>query len=145
MEMDEFFNNVLDLLLAAFPRIDTAAIILFNEEKKTLGKGYSRLRKKSGKKPHSYSENVVMKVMEEGKALRMSNMTYEAPDDFDKSDNTLEIGSVLCVPLISNSRTWGAVYVDSLGRPYGFRRDDLLLLNSLSGLLALFVEKNMGP
>lgn len=142
IEVDVFFDKVLDLLLAAFPRIDTAAVILFDEEKKSLEKGYSRLRKNRGKKPHSYSENVVMKVMKDGKALRMSNMTYEAPADFGQSDNTLEIGSVLCAPLISNSRTWGAVYVDSLGRPYGFRRDDLLLLNSLSGLLALFIENN---
>lgn len=145
IEMGDFFDKVLDLLLAAFPRIDTAAIVLFDEEKSVLGKGYSRLRKNTEKKPHSYSENVVMKVMEEGKALRMSNMTYEAPADFGQSDNTLEIGSVLCVPLISNSRNWGAVYLDSLGRPYGFRRDDLLLLNSLSGSLALFIEKNSGP
>ena len=63
VEMDDFFEKVLDLLLAAFPRIDTAAIILFDEEKSVLGKGYSRLRKNPEKKPHSYSEKVVMKVI----------------------------------------------------------------------------------
>jgi hypothetical protein len=145
IEMDLFFDKVLDLFLSAFPRIDTAAIILFDEEKRTLGKGYSRVREKSGKKPHSYSEKVVMKVVKEGKALRMSNMTYEASGAFGKGDNTLEIGSVLCVPLISNSRILGAVYVDSRKRPYGFRRDDLLLLNSITGSLALFIEKTTWP
>jgi GAF domain-containing protein len=85
----------------------------------------------------------VGRVLEEGKAIRMSNTDYEAPDDFSESMSTMKIGSAMCVPVISNSVMRGAIYVDSIHVPYGFRKDDLLLLNSLSGPVAVIIENEM--
>ena len=52
----------------------------------------------------------------------------------------LGIKSVMCVPLISASQVEGAIYVDSLLRPYGFRKDDLCLIMDLSQRTAMAVE-----
>jgi hypothetical protein len=35
----------------------------------------------------------------------------------------------------------GVIYVDSLTGPYGFRKEDLLLLKTLSGPVAVAIEK----
>jgi GAF domain-containing protein len=44
------------------------------------------------------------------------------------------------VPIISASETLGAIYMDSLRSAYGFRKDDMMLLNSVSGYLAAVIE-----
>ena len=73
----------------------------------------------------------------------MSNTTYEDPDSLSDSMSTLQLGSIMCVPMISNSQIRGVIYVDSFREAYGFRKEDLLLLNTLSGPLAVAIEKAM--
>jgi GAF domain-containing protein len=46
----------------------------------------------------------------------------------------------MCVPLINGPLTLGAMYVDSLKRPDGFRKDDLLILLDIGQRVALTVE-----
>jgi hypothetical protein len=43
--------------------------------------------------------------------------------------------------MFSRSQLIGLIYVDSLGRPYGFRKEDLPLFKDLSQMTALAVEK----
>ena len=52
----------------------------------------------------------------------------------------MKIGSVMCVPLVSKSQLWGAIYVDSVDKAYGFRKDDLDLLTALSSPVVLCIE-----
>ena len=146
LSINELVEKVLEYLLDALPRIDTASIILFDSQKDKKGQireVISRSRQEKEKRDKLYSRTVVDRVIQDGKAIRMSNTTYEKPDDFPESKSTIEIGSVLCVPMISNSEMRGAIYVDSLQAPYGFRKDDMLLLNSLSGSVAVAIEKAM--
>ena len=46
----------------------------------------------------------------------------------------------MCVPLISRSKVRWVIYLDSVNKPNGFRKEDLSLLTSLSGPAALAVE-----
>jgi hypothetical protein len=46
----------------------------------------------------------------------------------------------MCVPLISRSQKLGAIYVDSINRPYGFRKEDLSLLTAFASRAALAIE-----
>jgi signal transduction histidine kinase/ActR/RegA family two-component response regulator len=52
----------------------------------------------------------------------------------------MKIKSVMCVPLISKSKIRGAIYVDSVSKPYGFRKEDLSLLSALSSPAAIAIE-----
>ena len=88
----------------------------------------------------SYGKAVVDRVMSDGKAIRMSNTAYEPDAGLGGDEGGAMIKSVLCVPLIISEQICGAIYVDSHKVPYGFRRDDLLLLNSLSGSVAVAIE-----
>lgn len=131
---------VLDSILQALPRVDRAAVILLDEKNAEKKDTVSRSRKEGKQSAMRYSRSVVDRVIREGKAVRMSDTNYETTPDFSASISTLRIGSLLCVPLVSREKTRGILYVDSLSGPYGFRKDDLLLLNAMSGSLALAIE-----
>jgi hypothetical protein len=133
-------RETLAYLLEALPRIDRAAIILLDQDRRRE-EVFSRGRDvQAVDSPPPYSRMIVDRVIKEGRAIRMSNTTYEVPENLSDTVYRLKIRSVLCVSLISNSRVRGAIYLDSIRAPYGFRRADLLLLNSLSGQMAVAVE-----
>jgi pSer/pThr/pTyr-binding forkhead associated (FHA) protein len=139
-EMRESCERVLQFLLDALPRVDRAALLLVDEETGEVNEVVSLAKGNLEAPAQRFSRSVVERVTKEGKAMRMSDTAYEAPEEFSENMNTLKIRSVLCVPLVAGGRTLGVIYVDSIRGPYGFRKDDLLLLNSLSGPVALAIE-----
>jgi len=141
--INEIFEKLLEYLMDALPRVDRGAILLYDDQKGDIKEVFSKSRQDPWDEAVRYSRTIVGRVLEEGKAIRMSNTDYEAPDDFSESMSTMKIGSAMCVPVISNSVMRGAIYVDSIHVPYGFRKDDLLLLNSLSGPVAVIIENEM--
>jgi len=143
LSINEIFEKFLEYLMDALPRVDRGAILLYDNEKGDIKEVFSKSRQDPWDEAVRYSRTIVGRVLEEGKAIRMSNTDYEAPDDFSESMSTMQIGSAMCVPVISNSVMRGAIYVDSIHVPYGFRKDDLLLLKSLSGSVAVIIENEM--
>jgi pSer/pThr/pTyr-binding forkhead associated (FHA) protein len=140
LSLREMLDRVLESVLETLPRIDRATLVLLDTEKQEIRDIINRSREDKKDTGRHYSRTVVDRVIRERKAVRMSNTTFEAPSDLSASVDTLEVGSLLCVPLMSNETTYGVLYVDSLSQPYGFRKDDLLLLNAMSGALALSIE-----
>ena len=141
--INDFLEKILELLLDTFPRIDTTAILLFDNMQGQINDIISKSRYEPGGKALHYSKKVVDKVIHDRKTIRMSDTKYEAREDYSEGNDTAEIGSILCVPMISNSEVRGAIYIDSIRGPYGFRKEDMTLLRSLSGPLAIAVEKAM--
>ncbi len=140
LNLQELLQSALASILEALPRVDRAILILLEKDREEIREIIARSRKDTQDTSKKYSHSVVTRVIRERKALRMSNTGFEAPADLSASVSTLEIGSLICVPLVSNEKTRGVLYVDSLKGPYGFRKDDLLMLNALSGALALSIE-----
>jgi putative methionine-R-sulfoxide reductase with GAF domain len=138
---DAFLEKVVTYLMETLPRIDTAAILLYDIHKREIRKVISNAREGIAKGSDIYSRSIVKQVLRDRKPIRMSNINYENPDDLSDSTSTMQMGSIMCVPMISDSEIWGVIYVDSIRAPYGFRKEDLLLLNALSGLVALAIEK----
>jgi pSer/pThr/pTyr-binding forkhead associated (FHA) protein len=149
LTIEEFLEKVIDYFFDALPRIDRAAIFLFDSQNKQVTKVIGRPRDKQVDERLSYSKTVVERVMSEGKAIRMSNTAYEPDSRLGGDEGAAMIKSVLCVPMMISAQICGAIYVDSYRVPYGFRRDDLLLLNSLSGSVAVAIEnarlRGLGP
>lgn len=143
LNINEIFEKLLEYLMDILPRVDRAAVLLYDLQKGDIKEVISRSRQDPCDATVRYSRTIVGRVLEERKAIRMSNTDYEGPDDLSDSMSTMKIGSVMCVPVISNSKMRGAIYVDTIQAPYGFRRDDLLLLNSLSGPVAVVIENQM--
>jgi signal transduction histidine kinase/ActR/RegA family two-component response regulator len=70
----------------------------------------------------------------------MSDTRNADDSERSKSMELMKIRSVMCVPLVSKSQTRGIIYVDSIKRPYGFRKEDLALLTALSSPAAIAIE-----
>jgi pSer/pThr/pTyr-binding forkhead associated (FHA) protein len=140
LTIDEFLEKVIDYFFDALPRIDTAAVFLFDSQNKQVTKVVGRPRDKQEGERLSYGKTVVKRVMSEGKAIRMSNTAYEPDPGLGGDEGAAMIKSVLCVPMMISAQICGAIYIDSHRVPHGFRRDDLLLLNSLSGSVAVAIE-----
>ena len=140
---DEMLQKVLELLLETLPRIDRAAILHFDSQRGKITGMIARSRRDQagkGEGASHYSRKVVERVLRNGEAVMISNTTQDKPLDFSENMDTLSIKAILCVPMIIRSKTCGAIYVDSLRGPYGFRDEDLLLLQSLSGSMAVVIE-----
>ncbi len=143
LEISEALEMILDSMFETLPRIDRVSIILFDNQKNKLKEVVTRSRQDEAKGAIHYSHTVLDRVAKKGKAIKVSNTTYEAQPEPLESMDTLQIRSVLCVPMIINKKTRGAIYVDSRRGPYdSSRKEDLLLLNSLSGFIAAAIEKS---
>jgi pSer/pThr/pTyr-binding forkhead associated (FHA) protein len=141
---NELFEKTLGHLLDFFQRTDRAAIFLFEvnkEWKKVIQNIVYLCREDNGKRKFSFSQKLINQIILTGKAVRMSDTNYERQADFAESTIILQIKSVVCVPIISAGEMLGALYLDSLQSAYSFRKDDLMLLNSVSGYLAALIEK----
>jgi hypothetical protein len=143
LEINQMLEMILDAMFETLPRIDSVSIILFENQKNKLKEVVTRSRQDEAKRAIQYSHTVLDRVAKNGKAIKLSNTTYEAQAESVASMDTLQIRSVLCVPMIIRKKTRGAIYVDSRQGPYdSSRKEDLLLLNSLSGFIAAAIEKS---
>ena len=136
----ELCEKVVDFLLQNLPRIDRATIMLSDPETLAITTVFSRTRSGQNGTVSPYSRQVVEKTLRTGKSVRMSNTRYESDEQLSETIEGLKIKSLMCVPMMCNNRIRGAIYVDSLTRPYAFRKEDLMLLNGLSGPVAVAIE-----
>jgi sigma-B regulation protein RsbU (phosphoserine phosphatase) len=143
LDIHEVLEMILDSMFETLPRIDRVSILLFDNQQNKLKEAVTRSRQGEEKGTIPYSHTVLDRVAKNGKAIKVSNTTYEAQPEPLESMDTLQIRSVLCVPMIMNKKTRGAIYVDSRQGPYdSSRKEDLLLLNSLGGFIAAAIEKS---
>ncbi|UCF83825.1 MAG: FHA domain-containing protein [Desulfobacteraceae bacterium] len=143
LSIDEIIDRVLEYLLDAFPRIDRVAILLSDNNKNEIRRVISRSRQDPEELHFIYNRKIVSQVMTEGKPVSVADTHRETQDNLESGMGTVQIESVMCVPMISSSEILGAIYIDSIRSPSGFRKDDMLLLESLSGPVAVAIEKAM--
>jgi len=129
----------LDLL----KRLDRGAFILVDTETGEITGLIPILRKSAGDSIKVYSKTIVNRVMKERKPVIMLDTSQEDKANLSESMELMKIRSVMCVPLISRSKMRGVIYVDSINRPHGFRREDLSLLTALS-IPAAYAIENAG-
>jgi hypothetical protein len=140
LNIDEILENILRDLLLLLKRIDRGAFILVNRQTGELSEPISHLRKENGDSSRSFSRTIVNRVVKRGKPVVMLDTLNEDEADLSASMHSMKVRSVMCVPLISRSQLRGVIYLDSVNKPYGFRRDDLSLLSALSVPTAIAIE-----
>jgi len=141
-DINEISKKILDHILSHLNRVDRGAIILLTDDESgalsevVISKS-KRTKDDTGKE---YSRPVVDRVIKDKEAVLISNVQDE--DEIELSDTLKlsKIESVICVPMISGSKIRGAIYIDSIEKPYSFRKADLSLINELSNLAAIAIE-----
>jgi pSer/pThr/pTyr-binding forkhead associated (FHA) protein len=140
MDIKETLETILDYVSDLLNRIDRGIILLVDHETGKISDVISIIKKSSDDTTTIYSRTVVDQVLRDGAPVIISDTHAEAESDFSASLKLMKIRSVMCVPLISGSIVRGVIYLDSVNKPNGFRKEDLSLLTSLSGPAALAVE-----
>jgi len=138
--MHQVLERILDSALSLLRRIDRGAIVLLNPETGEIGDVVFKTKNPNREKGTQYSREVVDRVIQSGEAVMVSDSDLQTENDLPETLKLLRIQSVICVPMISKAKMRGVFYADSITRPYGFRREDLHLLNALSSPLAMAVE-----
>jgi len=138
--LNELCERALDSIIGLLKRIDSGFIFLFDPDSGKISKIASRFRGGTKADTPRYSRSLVRRAVGEGKAVMILDTATK--DKADLSDSMEEIGikSVICVPLVGKLGARGAIYLQSVNVAYGFRKDDLLFLTSLSTPIALAIE-----
>jgi 3',5'-cyclic-nucleotide phosphodiesterase len=135
-------EKILGYIFDLLKRIDRGAIILIDKETGEISEVITKFKSHINGSDMRYSPDVVDQVIEDGKAVIVLDSSAEDEDEDDLSDTLkiLKIGSVMCVPLIIRSKIRGVIYVDSIEKPHGFRKEDLSLFKALSSRAAIAIE-----
>lgn len=134
-------EKVLGHILYFLKRIDRGAFVLVDPVTLKISESICKSTKPSGDLAPPYWEEAVQKTVNTRKPMVYSK-TYTANEEVVADTlKVLKIESVLAIPLISGSKIMGAMYFDSLERPDGFRKDDLLLLLEIGQRVALAIEE----
>jgi len=139
--LDEVLEEILDHILELLGRIDRGVFILFDPDTKIATKVISKSYDQCNESIPLYCGDVVERVIKNKRPVVVSNARSLQEDALTDTLKTLNIESVICLPLISGSRIMGAMYFDSRRRLYGFSRDDVLLFKNLSRRIVGALEK----
>lgn len=145
--VNEVTSKLLDHILNHFLRVDRVVIILCveNEKGEITETVVTRSRKKGDSMDDNYSRAIVDRVISNKKPIVIPNTLHERELDLSETLKLLKIGSVMCAPIVKESKIIGVLYIDSYDKPYGFRDDDLSLLSRLSDLTANALETYLVP
>ena len=139
-DVQEILEIFMDALFDCLKRIERGAILLIEPGSNEVKEIIARSRVEGETKHIRYSKSIVNRVISEGEPLVMADTSLAKETDLSDSIRSMKIRSVMCVPLISRAHVRGAIYVDSLTEPHGFRKDDLRLLTALATPAAIALE-----
>jgi pSer/pThr/pTyr-binding forkhead associated (FHA) protein len=139
----EILEKIIRHIMEVLKRIDRGLIFLVNLETGEIGDAISISKNNDPKCVRGYSRTIVDRVVREAKPLSMMDTLAEPELNLSESIRINKIRSVMCVPLISRARVMGVIYVDSVQRPNGFRKEDVDLLTALSSPAALAIENSL--
>jgi hypothetical protein len=138
----QMLREVLGHIFHHLKRIDRGAFVLIDSGSLDAKSVVCKVNKSGEDSTFTYSEEVVKSVLKAGKPVVYSKSYVEDRNGLVDTLKVLKIESVMCIPLIGGTGVIGAVYLDSLKRPDGFRRDDLLDLLDIAQRIAVTVESD---
>lgn len=140
LPVNETLEKILNYVFDFLKRIDRAAFILVDPKTEKILDSISRTAKPSADTTIEYCPDIVTGVIENRKPFVISNVDVRMDPELIETLKILRIESVMCVPLLSSSQIMGALYIDSLERPFGFRKEDLSLFVDLCQRTALAIQ-----
>lgn len=140
LDINETLEKILNYILDFLKRTERGFFLLVDDETGEISESISIFKKSKDDNTDMYSRTIVDRVIREGKAVIMSNTLMEDEANLSESMKLMKIKSVMCVPLISRSKIRGVIYIDSINKPYAFRRGDLFLLTALGSSAAIAIE-----
>jgi len=143
LNMKEVMERILHYILELLKRIDRGVIILIDQNTGQPSDVISIIKATKDDCKAAYSRTIVERVIKEREPVSMLDTLEEKEINLSESIRVSGIRSIMCVPLISRSKVMGVIYVDSVNKPHGFRKEDLDLLTALSSPAAVAIENSL--
>lgn len=139
----EIFKVLLDSIFVLFKRIDRCVIITIDDQSGKFSNILYRSRKSVDDPKNIFNRELVEHALMIDKPMMIkdSNIMENEEDKVVESLQLMKIQSAICVPITSLSGHKGVIYIDSLSRAKGFRKNDLALLKDVSGRAARAIDK----
>lgn len=141
LPLKEALNKVVDVIAELLAEIETASVILIDPDTTKIV-FFSHRSKKAKCSTHlKFSPQVLYEVIKRKETVVISDSDAEEVDS--ELASTLKmhgISSVLCVPMIGDSRVRGVLYLHSLKKPYGFTPEDVCLFEEIAQRTDNFVQ-----
>ena len=141
-DLKEISKILLENIFILFKRIDRCVIILFDQETGKVNSIIYRSRKPVKDNKKVYNKEMLKQALLMKKPVMIKD-SNEIEDEYDKVTESLQlmkIRSAMCVPILSCNKIKGAIYLDTLEKPNGFRLSDASLLKDISGRVGLAID-----
>jgi hypothetical protein len=143
LNIKEVLERVLGHIMELLKRIDRGVVVLVDKKTGNISDVISITKTSKDGSARAFSKTIVERVLRERQPVTMLDTMTEDGAALSESMRAMEIRSVMCVPLVSKSEIIGVIYVDSVKKPHGFRKEDLDLLTALSSPAALAIENSV--
>ena len=97
----------------------------------------SRSRKANGGKPPAYIKAVLDQVVKDGKIVTNYFKADEVQDGFSNAQDTVELTTVICLPLMNGQKVRGAISIEGFRDSNPVRQEDFLRMKTIQCLLEL--------
>ena len=138
IKLGEALEKISEQLLEMLPRVDRVAVFVRDKETGEVKQGAMKTRPERESVPFSFE--AVQEAFEEGRAVTVADATGRPSEDAVDDAGTMEIKSLLCVPVTAHGRVFGVLYLDGIEGPYAFRQEDLLWIETVGTLVAYAIE-----
>jgi len=136
--LPEALEKLSEQLLEMLPRLDRVAVFMRDKESGDVKE--RTVKMKAGREPVQFSRRTVQEVFDRGRTVTVADATDRPAADSVGDGGTVEIKSLLCVPMNARGRVLGVLYLDGIEGPYAYRREDLLWIEALGTLVAYAID-----
>jgi putative methionine-R-sulfoxide reductase with GAF domain len=137
IKLGEALEALTEKVLSMLPRIDRVAF--FVRDKESGEAKLAAVKAKPGRETLDFNINAVKEAFDDGKPVTV-DATDHRPEDVKADGGTLEIKSLLCVPMNARGKVFGVLYLDGVEKPYAYRKEDLLWIETAGTLVAYAIE-----
>ncbi|GIW80907.1 MAG: hypothetical protein KatS3mg105_2714 [Gemmatales bacterium] len=140
LDIDELLDKLVAHLLILFPQADRGMVLLCEEGDK-LEVRAQRARRMADENTVLYSRTIVKRALDEGVGIHSEDL--RADDRFQSSTTitTLNLRSMLCVPMIGqDGQRWGVIQLDRFRPGRAFTESDLQLLTAVGLQVGVVLE-----
>jgi len=141
LPVKETLQKILDHILELLKRVERGGFILLDPKNGEIGEIIFRSRKPSDETGVIPYRDVLNRVIQERRPLVVSDVQTEESDEIAETLEISKIRSMMCSPLIKESKVIGAIYVDSRETPNAFRRGDRSLFVDLCQRISVAIDR----
>jgi serine phosphatase RsbU (regulator of sigma subunit)/pSer/pThr/pTyr-binding forkhead associated (FHA) protein len=139
LDLEQLLDKLLDHLMRLFAHADRGMVLLCEEDRLVV-RG-QRSRRDEDATTYPYSRTIVNKALKDGIGILSDDVQGDKRFQTSATITSLDLHSLLCVPLIGqDGRRIGVIQLDRFRPGLPFRSEDLHLLTTISLQVAVVLE-----